>query len=366
MKTVLVILGTRPEAIKMCPLIKELKKRNNLSVKLMSTGQHKEMLDVVLKRENVEKDYDLSLMKIGQTLSYLTKEVLEGTERVIDELLPDFVLVHGDTTTAFAAALAAFYKKIPIGHVEAGLRTYDRENPYPEEFNRCAISKMASYHFAPTVYNKENLIKEGISEGQIFVTGNTVIDALKNDLAKNYTHKDLPRGDFAILTMHRRESIGKRMRDVFSAVKEIAEEKKIKIVYPIHKNEKILTLAESVFSHSVYVKTVPPLNPYDFHNFLSLCKFIITDSGGIQEEASFLGKPVLITRKCTERKELLSIGGIKLVGTDKNALVNEAIKIIDDAKYYKKISVPTSVFGNGKSSEIIADTVADLMSAKGV
>ncbi len=360
MKTVLVILGTRPEAVKMCPLIKELKKRKEINVKLLSSGQHREMLDGVLKNENIEKDYDLSVMKIGQTLSYLTSRVLEGTQRVIDELLPDLVLVHGDTTTAFAGALAAFYKKIPVCHVEAGLRTYDSQNPYPEEFNRCAISRIASYHFAPTVDNKEALVKEGIDERRIYVTGNTVIDALLGNLNIGYYHPLLPNEDFAILTMHRRESLGNDMEQVFFAVREIAERKGIKIVYPMHKNEKIISLAKKTLNGVCGIKIIRPLSPYDFHNFLSRCKFVITDSGGIQEEASYLGKPVLITRKCTERKELLTNCGVKLVGCDKDRITSEAYKMLENEDYYKEISVPTKTFGTGNSSKRIAEILLKL------
>lgn len=363
MKTVLVILGTRPEAIKMCQLIKEIKKNGSIKLKVLSTGQHQEMLDCVLEKENIEKDYDLSLMKIGQTLSYLTSEILIRTERIIDKHLPDFVLVHGDTTSAFAGALSAFYKNVPVGHVEAGLRTYDVLNPYPEEFNRCAISKMASYHFAPTESNKQNLIREGIDKDKIFVTGNTVIDALKNNLRDKYTHGDLPRESFIILTMHRRESIGKEMADVFSAVKRIADGENIKIVYPIHKNEKIIALANGILGGCENVKIIPALNPFDFHNFLARCRLVITDSGGIQEEASYLGKPLLITRKCTERRELLANPIAKLVGSNSDEIVFETKRLIEDDKYYNETATSSTVFGDGNASYRIASKLFEILNA---
>jgi len=360
-KRILVILGTRPEAIKMCPLIKELKKSDEIDLKVLSTGQHKSMLDEVLKIENIKVDYDLSLMKIGQTLAYLTSEIINLTGKIIDELLPDFVLVHGDTTTAFSGALAAFYKGVPICHVEAGLRTYDKSNPYPEEFNRCAISRMASYHFAPTEENKNNLIREGVEEENVFVTGNTVIDALKSNLKDKYEHKYLPKEEFVIFTAHRRENVASGMESIFRAVKDIANKCKIKILYPVHKNQKIRSLAEKVFKDSENVKTVPALRVDEFHNFLSRCKFVITDSGGVQEEASFFGKPVLITRKCTERKEILTISGIKLVGNDRKTIFEEAKKMIENYDYYQKNAVPTLVFGDGNASKKIALHIVDLL-----
>lgn len=361
MKKILVILGTRPEAIKMCPLIKELKKNKNAEVKLLSTGQHKSMLDDVLKIENVKVDYDLSLMKKGQTLSYLTEEILNRAGEILDELLPDFVLVHGDTVSAFAGSLAAFYRKIPIGHAEAGLRTFDNENPYPEEFNRCAIAKMATYHFAPTKLNCKNLMREGVEKSRIFITGNTVIDALVKNLTKKYSHEHLPNEDFVILTAHRRESLGKDMENVFSAVKRIAEELKVKIIYPIHENEKILHLAKKTFEGSENVKIIPPLRVDDFHNFLSRSKFVITDSGGVQEEAAFLGKPLLITRKCTERKELLSKSAFILTGSDERRIFNESEKLLLNGKYYKKIAKPSSDFGNGTASVKIAKHIYSVL-----
>ena len=339
----------------MCPLIKELKKRESVDVRVLSTGQHKEMLDEVLKFENIKPDYDFSLMKIGQTLSYLTVSILSQTEKILDELLPDFVLVHGDTVTAFAGALASFYKKIPICHVEAGLRTFDKYNPYPEEFNRGAIARMATYHFAPTEANKESLLREGIDEKNIFVVGNTVIDALKKNVMQNYSHENLPSENFIILTAHRRENIGEGMERIFSAVKRVCETKKIKAVYPIHKNEAILPIAEKVFKNSDSVKIIPPLEVFDFHNFLAKCKLIITDSGGVQEEAGYLGKPVLITRKTTERKELFTNSSAKLVGNDENEIFEEAKRLIENDEYYKLSAVPTRAFGDGNTASRIAD-----------
>jgi len=355
------IFGTRPEAIKMCPLIKELKKEKSIDLRVLSTGQHKTMLDDVLKIENVKVDYDLSLMKKGQTLSYLTTEILNGVVRISEELLPDFILVHGDTVTAFAASLAAFYRKIPIGHVEAGLRTFDKYNPYPEEVYRCAISKMASYHFAPTEMNMENLIREGIKKESIFVTGNTVIDALVKNLAKKSRSGLVPEGDFVIFTAHRRESFGEDMKNVFLAVKELSERENVRVIYPIHKNERILSLANEIFEGNGKVKIIPPLLVDEFHVLLSKCKFIITDSGGIQEEAAYLGKPLLITRKCTERKELLSNEGVKLVGSDVDAILKEAHLLLNNSEYYEKNSVPSLAFGDGTASRKIRNCLCGVL-----
>ena len=345
----------------MCPLIKLLKKNKELDVRLLSTGQHKDMLDGVLKFEKVTADYDLSLMKNGQTLSYLTTEILNRSGEILDELLPDFVLVHGDTVTAFAGALAAFFRKIPIMHIEAGLRTYDIDNPYPEEFSRCAIARMASYHFCPTELNRKSLIREGIEKTRIFVTGNTVIDALVKNINEKYFHKHLPDSEFVILTAHRRESLGDNMKNVFIAVRELAEREGIQIVYPMHKNEKILSLANEIFCGAENVKIIPPLDVYDFHNFLLRCKFVITDSGGVQEEASYLGKPLLITRKCTERKELLSNKAIKLVGSNKKMILREAKLLLEDESYYNENAIPSTVFGDGKASVRIAKKISQIL-----
>ena len=344
----------------MCNLIKELKGRREIDVKVLSTGQHKDMLDEVLDFEQVVVDYDLSLMKIGQTLSYLTREIFDRVGKILDELLPDFVIVHGDTVTAFAGALAAFYKKVPICHVEAGLRSYDTENPFPEEFNRAAISKMASYHFAPTHKNRENLLREGIDSSKIFVTGNTVIDAVKRNVSSNYYSPDLPKGNFIILTAHRRENLGEGMKNVFAAVSEIASDERIEVVYPVHKNEKIHPLVREAFSKNEYVRVIPPLRVWDFHNFLARCKFVITDSGGIQEEAAYLGKPILITRKVTERKELFTNGGAKLVGTDKNEIMLSAKMLIENHELYKSLSNPSLAFGDGSASLKTADIIEQL------
>lgn len=354
------ILGTRPEAIKTCQLIKALSENEKNKVFVLSTGQHRDMLNDVLKIEGVKVDYDLSLMKKGQTLSYLTSAILCRAGEIIDELLPDFIFVQGDTVTALAGALAAFYRKIPICHVEAGLRTYDNENPYPEEFNRCAIGKMAKYHFAPTEAACENLVREGIEKTRIFITGNTVIDVLVKNVKENYTHALLPNEPFVILTAHRRESLGSDMKSVFSAVRAIAEEG-IKVIYPIHKNERIHALANDAFSGAENVKIIPPLCVYDFHNFLSRCRFVITDSGGVQEEASYLGKPIVITRKCTERKELLSNPAAKIVGSDKNAIVSEARRLFFDDDYYTQIAKPSAVFGDGNASRKIARILDEII-----
>lgn len=345
----------------MCPVIKELRKNGGIDLKLLSTGQHKDMLEDVLKIENIKADYDFSLMKVGQTLSYLTAEILHRTEKIIDELKPDLVLIHGDTTSSFAGALAAFYKRIPIAHIEAGLRTYDNGNPYPEELNRCAISRMAKFHFAPTEQNKINLIKEGIKETDVFVTGNTVIDVLKKNIENRRVCDILLGEEFIILTSHRRENLGEEMKSVFRVVKRISEELGMTVVYPIHKNEKILALAASVLSESKNIKIIPPLKVDVFHLILSKCRFVITDSGGIQEEASYLGKPLLITRKHTERKELLSYNGFKLVGSDEKVIFEESKKLIFDNEYYNKNAIPTKVFGDGNASVMIAKKLSQLL-----
>ena len=344
----------------MCPIINELRKNKSIDLRVLSTGQHRDMLDSVLDFENIRIDYDFSLMKIGQTLTYLTVEILNRTEKMLEELLPDFVLVHGDTVTAFAGALAAFYKKIPVCHIEAGLRTYDKNNPYPEEFNRSAIARIASYHFAPTATNKENLIREGVDKSKIFVTGNTVIDALKKNLTEDYAHADLPNDDFIILTAHRRENIGNGMKQIFLAVGAVASLMKIKVIYPVHKNEKILPIAMNLFGNNDYVKMIAPLGVFDFHNFLARCKIVVTDSGGIQEEASYLGKPIIVTRKTTERKELFAKDTIKLVGNDSEAIFDEVKKLITDERYYALSSVKSDCFGDGYSAVKIAKIISQL------
>ena len=344
----------------MCPVIKELKTRRNLDVKIVVTGQHRSMLDDVLRENGIIPDYDLSIMKVGQTLTYITYEVLLKVESVIRELLPDAVLVHGDTSSAFSAALVAFYNHIPIFHIEAGLRTYDMMNPYPEEFNRRAISLVASYHFAPTETARDNLIKEGIKSEKIFVTGNTVIDALIENLRDDFEHPLLPRGNdkLIILTVHRRENLNGNLERIFSAVKKIAEQFPfVKIIYPIHKNERIRAAAKKVFSGVENIEITEPMCASVFHNLLRKCCFVITDSGGIQEEASFLGKPIILVRKCTERKELLTFIGLKVLSDNEFEIFREAEKLLIDREFYQKRATASEIFGDGHASKKIADII---------
>ena len=359
---ILVCLGTRPEAIKMSKIISELKAKKIFYVKVLSSGQHKEMVSDALRELKIKVDYDLKIMKIGQTLFGITADILNKSEAVIREFLPDIVLVHGDTSTAFALSLAAFYSKITVAHVESGLRSHDIYNPYPEEFNRAAIARIAKYHFAPTESAKENLVREGIDEENIFVTGNTVIDVLVDNIDEKYRNPNLPMGDFILLTAHRRESIPDGLSALFRAVARIAREfPKVEIVYPIHKNELIRKLAGEILFGMENVKIIEPLLPHDFHNFLYRCKFVITDSGGIQEESAYLGKPALVVRKCTERKELLSYSSIKLVGMGENDVFSEAKKLLENDEEYRKMSISTKLLGEGDASRKIVSELSKLL-----
>ena len=358
MKTVLVAFGTRPEAIKMCELIGELRKKSVFDVKILVTGQHRGMLKRALADCGLTPDYDLEIMKIGQTLSYITAAALMGADRVISELLPDIVLVHGDTSSAFAVALAAFYRGVEVGHIEAGLRTHDIRTPFPEEFNRKAISLVADYHFAPSDSARMNLLSEGVPEENIFVTGNTVIDALLKNIRKDYSspYTDLAAGkSLVILTAHRRENLCD-LESVFRAVRRAATEyPDIRVIYPVHKNEKILFLAKKVFSGASGVYLCEPLSAFDFHNLLNIADLILTDSGGVHEEAFYLGKPTLILRKSTERKELLSKQCIKLVGTDENAVFCAIKEMLDKRDGFFAKLENNHILGNGNASRIIAD-----------
>lgn len=359
MKTVMLVFGTRPEAIKMCPLVLELKKRENLETVVCVTGQHRQMLDAVLDTFGVVPDYDLSIMKDRQTLFDITTNILMGIKGVLEEVKPDVVLVHGDTSTTFVTALACFYMQIPIGHVEAGLRTYNIYSPYPEEFNRQAVSIISKYNFAPTQMSKDNLLKEGKDAETIYITGNTAIDALKTTVRDDYTHPEL---DWAsdsrliMLTAHRRENLGEPMHHMFRAIKRIIDETPdIKVIYPIHMNPVVREAAKEVFGDDDRVHIIEPLDVLDFHNFLARSYLILTDSGGVQEEAPSLGKPVLVMRDTTERPEGIKAGTLKLVGTDEEFIYNTFKTLLTDKAEYEKMSKASNPYGDGKSSSRIAD-----------
>lgn len=355
----MVVFGTRPEAIKMCPLIKELKKRKRFEVIVCVTGQHRQMLDQVLQAFNIIPDYDLEVMTEKQTLFDVTTKIMKKMDNVLNQVKPHIVLVHGDTSTTFATTLSAFYRQIPVGHVEAGLRTYDLRSPFPEEFNRQATGIIAEYHFAPTETAKYNLIKEGKNKNQIYVTGNTAIDALSTTIKENYVNPILDwAGDdkLILLTAHRRENLGKPLVNIFSAIKRIVEEyDNIKVIYPIHMNPHIREIANLVFSNHERVKIVEPLEVIDFHNILNKCYLILTDSGGIQEEAPSLGKPVLVMRDTTERPEGVEAGTLKLVGVDEDTIYRNFKLLLDDKSYYEKMSKASNPYGDGLASKRIAD-----------
>ena len=351
MKKILAVFGTRPDAIKMCPLVLELKRRENLALKVCLTGQHREMLDAVTEIFGVKADYDLSVMGKDQTLADVTTKIIDGITPILQNEKPDIVLVHGDTTTAFAAALAAFYLKIPVGHVEAGLRTYRIDSPYPEEFNRRAVSLISTFDFAPTEAAKANLIREGKAPERVFVTGNTVIDALK------YTVKEVSdtSGRLILLTAHRRENIGEPMKNIFSAVKRVAEKyDDIKIVYPMHPNPAVLSIAEEILGDCDRVELTEPLDLAKFHTMLSQSYCVLTDSGGVQEEAAALGKPVLILRDTTERTESDSL---MLVGTNEDDVAREFERLLEDEELYTKMKNAPNPYGDGNASARIADII---------
>lgn len=361
---VISIFGTRPEAIKMAPLVKELEKRKEIESIVVVTAQHRQMLDSVLETFNIKPDYDLNIMKQGQTLGDITTRALTGLEEVIKKEKPDIVLVHGDTTTTFAGALAAFYNGTSIGHVEAGLRTYDKYSPYPEEMNRQMVDCMTDMYFAPTLMSKENLLKEGKDESKIYVTGNTAIDAMATTVDENYTHPELkwikPNEKMILLTAHRRENLGKPMRNIFKAVKKITDEfNDVKVIYPIHLNPKVREIANEIFDGDDKVHLIEPLEVFDFHNFQNKSYIILTDSGGIQEEAPSLGKPVLVLRDTTERPEGIKAGTLKLVGTDEETIYNETKKLLTDKKEYEKMSKASNPYGDGHASEKIVDAIIE-------
>lgn len=356
---IMMVFGTRPEAIKMCPLVNELKSRKETEVLVCVTGQHRQMLDQVLTAFNVTPDYDLSIMKENQTLFDITTSILEKIKAVLEKEKPDTVLVHGDTTSAFVTALACFYMQIPVGHVEAGLRTYNIYSPYPEEFNREAISLVSKYNFAPTEMAKENLLNEKKDPDNIFVTGNTAIDALKTTVKEDYQHDIL---DWAadsrliLITAHRRENLGEPMHNMFRAIRRIVEETPdVKAVYPIHKNPVVRDAAKQELSGCDRIRLIEPLDVFDFHNFIARSFFVITDSGGIQEEAPSLGKPVLVMRDTTERPEGVKAGTLKLVGTDEEIIYQNCKTLLTNPDEYNKMSKASNPYGDGLASKRIAD-----------
>jgi len=363
MKKVMVVFGTRPEAIKMCPLVKELKARQNLDVTLCVTGQHRQMLDQVLEAFDVHPDYDLSIMKDKQTLFDVTVNILERIKSVLEEVRPDVVLVHGDTSTTFVTALACYYMQIPVGHVEAGLRTYNIYSPYPEEFNRQAVSIIAKFNFSPTELSRQNLLREGKDESTIYVTGNTAIDALKTTVKEDYTHPELEWADgkrLIIITAHRRENLGEPMHHMFRAIRRIIDEHPdVCAIYPIHMNPVVREAAEEELGDCDRVHIIEPLDVLDFHNFIARSYMILTDSGGIQEEAPSLGKPVLVMRDTTERPEGIAAGTLKLVGTNEEVIYSAFKKLLEDKNEYDKMSHASNPYGDGHACERIADILEE-------
>ena len=359
MKKVMVVFGTRPEAIKMCPLVKELKKRSGLETIVCVTGQHREMLRQVLDAFNVEPDYDLAIMQSGQTLYDITCRVISGMKDILEEAKPDVVLVHGDTTTTFASALACFYMQIPVGHVEAGLRTYDIYSPFPEEFNRQAVGIVSQYNFSPTNMSRDNLINEGKDPATIYITGNTAIDALQTTVREDFSHPDLDWASdsrLVILTAHRRENLGEPLRNIFRAIRRVVDEfPDIKVIYPVHMNPKVREPAAEIFAGCDRVRLIEPLDVLLFHNFIARSHMILTDSGGIQEEAPSLGKPVLVLRDTTERPEGIEAGTLKLCGTDEETIYTEFKKLLTDKESYDSMSKAANPYGDGKASIRIAD-----------
>lgn len=358
---VMSIFGTRPEAIKMAPVVKELEKNDEIESIVCVTAQHREMLDQVLETFNIKPDYDLNIMKQGQTLADITTRALVGLEQVIKEVQPNIVLVHGDTTTTFAGALAAFYNQVDIGHVEAGLRTWNKYSPFPEEMNRQMVDRMTDMFFAPTQLSKENLLKENIDESKIFVTGNTAIDAMSTTVDSNYKHEVLDwvgTDKMILLTAHRRENLGEPMRRIFKGIKRVVDETpNIKVVYPIHLNPKVREVAKEVFGDDDKIRLIEPLEVFDFHNFQNKSYIILTDSGGIQEEAPSLGKPVLVLRDTTERPEGIDAGTLKLVGTDEDVIYEETKKLLNDKEEYERMSKASNPYGDGHASERIVKEI---------
>lgn len=354
---VMAVFGTRPEAIKMCPVIRELKRQPNISCKVCLTGQHEEMLNQVMESFHIDADYNLHVMTQGQTLALVSGKIMEKLTRVYNTERPDIVLVHGDTTSSYIAALCAFYLHIPVGHVEAGLRTYNMQSPFPEEFNRRSIDLIAEIYFAPTELAKKNLLAENVDEQKIFVTGNTAIDALGMTIKESYSNEDLEWASgsrMLLMTAHRRENIGEPMVRMFGAVRKIVDEyKDVKVIYPVHKNPEVRKIADDVLGGCERIRIIEPLDVIDFHNYMKHSYLILTDSGGIQEEAPSLGIPVLVMRDATERPEGVEAGTLKIVGTKEKSIKNAVQKLLDDKSEYDKMSNAVNPYGDGHASERI-------------
>ncbi len=367
MKKVMLVFGTRPEAIKMCPLVNELKTRKEIKTVVCVTGQHRQMLDQVLEAFHVVPDYDLSIMKDKQTLFDITTNILNAIKEVLEEEKPNIVLVHGDTSTTFVTALACFYLQIPVGHVEAGLRTYDIYSPYPEEFNRQAVGIVSQLNFAPTQMSKENLLKEGKKPETVYVTGNTAIDALKTTVKDDYYHPELEWANgskLIMITAHRRENLGEPMRNMFRAIRRVMDmHPDVKAIYPIHMNPFVREIANSILGNDDRIHIIEPLDVLDFHNFLSRSYLILTDSGGIQEEAPSLGKPVLVMRDTTERPEGIKAGTLKLVGTDEEVIFKNFTELLDNSEIYNTMSHAANPYGDGHACERIADILESFVSS---
>lgn len=359
MKKILLVFGTRPEAIKMCPLVNELKTREGIKTTVCVSGQHRQMLDQVLEAFHVVPDYDLSIMKDRQTLFDITTNILDRIKAVLEEVKPDVVLVHGDTSTTFVTALACFYMQIPVGHVEAGLRTNDIYSPYPEEFNRQAVSIISRYNFAPTEQARQNLLSEGKRPESIFVTGNTAIDALRTTVREDYSHPELVWASdsrLILITAHRRENLGEPMKNMFRAIRRVMDEHTdVKAIYPIHMNPIVRKTADEFLGGDDRIHIIEPLDVLDFHNFLGRCFLVLTDSGGIQEEAPSLGKPVLVMRNTTERPEGIAAGTLKLVGTDEEVIYRSFKQLLEDNEEYARMSNACNPYGDGFASKRIAD-----------
>lgn len=365
---VLSIFGTRPEAIKMAPLIKELERRPEIESIVCVTAQHRQMLDQVLQVFKILPDYDLNIMQPGQTLSLITSNVLIKLENVIKESNPNIILVHGDTTTTFAAGLAAFYNQVDVGHVEAGLRTWNKYSPFPEEMNRQMVDCLTDMYFAPTKLSAENLIKQNVNESKIYITGNTAIDAMKSTVTENYKNDNLEWANgsrMILLTAHRRENWGKPLQHIFKAVRRIVEDfPDVKVIYPIHMNPKVRETAQSIFNGCNRIRLIEPLDVLDFHNFENKAYIILTDSGGIQEEAPSLGKPVLVLRDTTERPEGIDAGTLKLAGTDENTIYNLTKELLTNSNVYDSMSKANNPYGDGHASERIVDAIIGKYSIK--
>ena len=362
---VMTVFGTRPEAIKMAPLVKVLEQREEIESVVCVTAQHRQMLDQVMDIFNIRADFDLDIMKSGQTLSDITARVMKGIEETIKAARPDIVLVHGDTTTTFAGALASFYCQTKIGHVEAGLRTYDKYSPFPEEMNRCLTTYLADLYFAPTINNENNLLKENVNPSDIYVTGNTVIDAIKHTVQPNYVFHDdtLKQIDFdnkrvILVTAHRRENVGEPLKNICRAILNAANAAEdVEVVYPVHLNPLVRNTANEILGNHSRIHLIDPLDVTELHNLMDRCYMVMTDSGGLQEEAPSLGKPVLVLRNETERPEAVTAGTVKIAGVDENHITDLAKTLLFDKTEYEKMSKAVNPYGDGLASERIADAI---------